>query len=864
MTDVPRPPARPASRATSRPASRPCSAVSSSPRHAKLVNGGRGFSAPVSPRSSRPSSARSAFSASAPPALQRALLGVQPEAALINVSALLATEQDYQAYCMRTCWLAIPGALMVLAGGKQVPVVPREMRSLACNIADRFNELASSCTRTSVQLAYACLQRSLLVSPKDAPCHAAGLFFLGTCHLQENQPSYYNPGVAARHLRRAAMVAESYNASPSLRARIYASLSTAFSAIGSPGAALAAQENAVRAAKLIRSGGPSTGRFSLESSQSLRQDAKDMGEATSSMSFRQEVEAAGAKLPDENEIKALCRIFNERIDKILATQTVLTGTWSTLFKDFDNDQSGLITFDELKSGVRERLKLTTKELPSIDLKALWVVLDTDVSGYIESSEFQKFMKRDVAPPMNREQRTQVMLKRRQTQRLDQEVKAQQELLLDGLTGSLGTKEMKADLEEAGRGVPTPEETVELAVWWAKQVAEYKPGVHRGVAWLKVFKEVDNDHSGLITFDELKHVVRQSFKVTRSAFSDLKLKQLWCAVDTDESDSIAQVEFGRFVKLAKDHDVGGDVRQMKYTSSGPSNEQATSDPVAQQVATDTTSFRQDVEAAGKQLPDENAVRALSRTFNERIDKITGKSGTWSTLFKDFDNDQSGLITFDELKSGVRERLKLTTKELPSIDLKALWVVLDTDVSGYIESSEFQKFMKRDVAPPMNREQRTQVMLKRRQTQRLDQEVKAQQELLLDGLTGSLGTKEMKADLEEAGRGVPTPEETVELAVWWAKQVAEYKPGVHRGVAWLKVFKEVDNDHSGLITFDELKHVVRQSFKVTRSAFSDLKLKQLWCAVDTDESDSIAQVEFGRFVKLAKDHDVGGDTRQMKYA
>ena len=112
-------------------------------------------------------------------------------------------------------------------------------------------------------------------------------------------------------------------------------------------------------------------------------------------------------------------------------------------------------------------------------------------------------------------------------------------------------------------MPADEELVQLAVWWAKKVAVFKPGVHRGVAWLQVFKEVGNDSSGLITFDELKYVVRQNFKLTKADFSDLKLKQLWCAVDTDESDSIAQVEFSRFIKLAKDFDVGGSVKQMKF-------------------------------------------------------------------------------------------------------------------------------------------------------------------------------------------------------------------------------------------------------------------------------------------------------------
>ena len=77
-------------------------------------------------------------------------------------------------------------------------------------------------------------------------------------------------------------------------------------------------------------------------------------------------------------------------------------------------------------------------------------------------------------------------------------------------------------------------------------------------------------------------------------------------------------------------------------------------------------------------------------------------------------------------------------------------------------------------------------------------------------------------------------------------------------------QVDNDMSGLITYDELKQVVRQKFKVKRSEFSELALKQLWCAIDTDCSDSIAQIEFGRFIKLSKGRVAAVQPRVFRYA
>jgi len=427
---------------------------------------------------------------------------------------------------------------------------------LACDIAQRFVDCGAGCMHASTQLAFACLQRSLLTAPKDTAVESTTLCYLGELHLQVNTGSFYDPEQATRYLRRAAK-GTADNAA--MRARIYANLSIAHTALGADREALEAQAVATQAAKDSKK--KASGR-ALAGRRLPSVPVKHDEIAVDRKALMKELETTGQSLPDDKTVKALSRKFNERIENILPSH-VIAATWSKLFKDFDNDNSGLLTYDELHSGVRERLKIKSRELPELELKALWVVLDTDDSGFIEASEFQRFMQRDAPPPLSSDQRAELLRTKTQMQRLQQEAHAERELLLDGLKGSISTSEMKAELEAAGVGVPTPQETVELAVWWATRVAEYKPGVHRGVAWLKVFKEVDNDHSGLITFDELKHVVRQSFRMTKAAFSDIKLKQLWCAVDTDESGSIAQVEFGRFVKLAKDHDVGGAVVTMRF-------------------------------------------------------------------------------------------------------------------------------------------------------------------------------------------------------------------------------------------------------------------------------------------------------------
>jgi hypothetical protein len=153
------------------------------------------------------------------------------------------------------------------------------------------------------------------------------------------------------------------------------------------------------------------------------------------------------------------------------------------------------------------------DLPEIELKALWVVLDNDDSGYIEASEFQKFIKVDAAPAMTNEKRSELLRAKKQSQRELNKAAMEREIQLDGFKGSASTKQMKEQLIAAGFRVPDEAETLELSIWWGEHVATYMPGVHAGVAWLKVFKEVDNDSSGLLTFDELKQVIRLRFKVT---------------------------------------------------------------------------------------------------------------------------------------------------------------------------------------------------------------------------------------------------------------------------------------------------------------------------------------------------------------
>ena len=56
-------------------------------------------------------------------------------------------------------------------------------------------------------------------------------------------------------------------------------------------------------------------------------------------------------------------------------------------------------------------------------------------------------------------------------------------------------------------------------------------------WYNLFKAVDLDDSGVISFHELSVAVRETLRVPRSALSDRTLQSVWLALDEDKSGSI---------------------------------------------------------------------------------------------------------------------------------------------------------------------------------------------------------------------------------------------------------------------------------------------------------------------------------------
>ena len=72
----------------------------------------------------------------------------------------------------------------------------------------------------------------------------------------------------------------------------------------------------------------------------------------------------------------------------------------------------------------------------------------------------------------------------------------------------------------------------------------------GRAWFVLFKAVDDDGSGRISYAELKRGCRSFLSLDSRALPDARLHSLWRTLDADESGFVSTGEFGHFMKLGK--------------------------------------------------------------------------------------------------------------------------------------------------------------------------------------------------------------------------------------------------------------------------------------------------------------------------
>jgi hypothetical protein len=516
--------------------------------------------------------------------------------------------------------------------------------------------------------------------------------------------------------------------------------------------------------------------------------------------------------------------------------------------------------DELEDVLRHKLHLDSNILPKKKLKALWCTLDEDNSNQLDLHEMRLFLERgalhdDHKPKfggMNDFQRG-------SSKRLIGSISGDRVNMGEALA-SQKTKDMRAELEGKGVAVPEGDELKEISKMFNKRLeksyADGQTGSHHATlghgSWYNLFREVDEDGSGFVTFDELAHATRQKLKMQHKELSSDGLKALWCALDADDSEQCQADEFRRFLSLGTIKHAA----QLSVSSKMDQLQKGTSKNLVGAISGDrmnmgsaiasqpTDEMRAELEAAGSPTElDDDELTAISQSISEGYMKLRKASGEknqggvlWHHLFALADEDGSGVVTCarrrapphsharwlaaggcahsrvrfaswladDELEDVLRHKLHQTPSILPKKKLKALWCTLDKDNSNQLDLSEVAGFLRRGAAKAgsdipkfggMNDSQRG-------SSKRLMGSISGDR-VNMNSALASQPTSEMRRELEAKGVTLPADDQLTEMSKIFNEGLdklrrTEGSKILSSGTNWHNIFALADRDGSGVIT------------------------------------------------------------------
>ena len=413
--------------------------------------------------------------------------------------------------------------------------------------------------------------------------------------------------------------------------------------------------------------------------------------------MRAELTDAGVEIPGPEKLKALSKMYNERLERAKRWENREGFSWYNLFKELDKDGSNFVSYDELQTVTRVKLGVKERQMSENELRALWCALDEDDSNHILPDEMGKFLR--LAPT---ETAKGLAATNAQAYR-DKQAAARDAAAapdMKRIDATVPTDQMRAELREANIELPGDGELKELSRVYNKRLQEVRAldGIP-GDSWYNFFKEFDSDGSDYVTFDELMRVTRKRLGLKSAQISGQQLAALWCRLDADDSNQILADEMASFLRLSPPPKVP----PPRHGPAAVKVYGVVQDSIDKCVP--TTQMRAKLSEDGVSLPGEVELMALSHTFNEKLERSRQRESTNSRkfvkpgtapslmdLFNEVDVDHSGAITFDEFARVARQKVGLKVAQVPDAQLEALWCALDVDDSDSIQIDEMFQFLR----------------------------------------------------------------------------------------------------------------------------------------------------------------------------